>query len=95
MKEFSLPLGAAKILDRLDENGHRAYLVGGCVRDYLRGKTPSDVDITTAALPDRVMDLFSDCRVIGTGLQHGTVTVLSEGAPYEVTTFRIDGSYAD
>ncbi len=95
MNGFFLPSGATKILSRLHGEGHRAYAVGGCVRDYLRGKTPSDVDIATSALPGEVMDIFPDFRVIGTGLQHGTVTVIADDTPFEVTTFRIDGSYRD
>lgn len=69
-----------------------AYLVGGCVRDLLRGLAPNDYDITTDALPEEVMAAF---HAIPTGLQHGTVTVLWEGIPYEVTTFRTEGAYAD
>ncbi len=95
MNEIRLPNGARMILSRLRSEGHRAYAVGGCVRDFLRGTTPSDVDIATSALPDAVMLLFSDCRVIATGLRHGTVTVIAEGEQYEVTTFRIDGDYKD
>ncbi len=83
------------LLDRLIDAGYAAYLVGGCVRDALRGVTPHDYDITTAATPEEVIALFHDKRVVTTGLRHGTVTVLFDGEPYEITTFRVDGDYVD
>lgn len=84
------------ILDTLEANGFSAYIVGGSVRDALRGKAPDDFDVTTDAEPDAVRSLFEGtCRVILTGLKHGTVTVLSDGKPIEVTTFRTDGDYED
>lgn len=79
-----------KILQKLRSCGFEAYVVGGCVRDFLLGKTPSDWDIATSATPDEVMRIFKNAKP--TGLQHGTVTV-EHG--YEVTTFRIDGKYSD
>lgn len=92
---ISIPQQAEFVIRRLEENGEQAYLVGGCVRDSLLGDTPQDWDITTSALPEKTICAFEDCRVIETGVQHGTVTVLREGKPIEVTTFRIDGSYTD
>lgn len=84
------------ILDTLEDNGYEAYVVGGSVRDALRGKTPDDFDITTNAAPEAVQHLFEgSCKVILTGLKHGTVTILSEGKPVEVTTYRTDGDYKD
>lgn len=82
-------------LQRLSGSGFEAFAVGGCVRDCLLGKTPGDWDITTAALPSEVETVFSDCRLVETGLRHGTVTVLLDGMPLEITTFRIDGDYKD
>lgn len=79
-----------EILQKLHSSGFEAYVVGGCVRDFLLGKTPSDWDIATSATPDEVMQIFKNAKP--TGLQHGTVTV-EHG--YEVTTFRIDGNYSD
>ena len=92
---ISLPKGVRFILSRLREKGYEAYTVGGSVRDSLRGQAPSDYDITTSALPDVVKEIFSDCRTVDTGILHGTVTVLADGKPYEVTTYRIDGDYSD
>lgn len=89
----AFPMGAHEILRTLEQQGYEAYLVGGCVRDLLLGKTPEDWDITTSALPEEVLTLFPDA--IPTGLQHGTVTVKSQGEAVEVTTFRADGFYAD
>ncbi len=83
------------IIDRLADAGYEAYIVGGSLRDMLIGRAPSDFDVATSALPDRMLEIFSDMKTIPTGLQHGTVTVLSDGEPIEVTTFRTDGEYLD
>lgn len=88
-----LPGSVEKIIHRLEQAGHEAYAVGGCVRDALLGLTPDDWDITTSAEPDEVKALFS--RTIDTGIKHGTVTVRMDGKSFEVTTYRIDGSYED
>ena len=91
-----IPSDVKKILDRLMDAGCDAYVVGGSLRDALLGREASDWDVTSAARPERVMELFSDLRVIPTGLKHGTVTVITEdGHPVEITTFRTDGSYSD
>ncbi|MBR4626667.1 MAG: CCA tRNA nucleotidyltransferase [Ruminococcus sp.] len=87
--------GGEEILAALEQAGFRAYYVGGCVRDSIMGRAIHDTDITTDALPEQTMAVFSGHTVIPTGLKHGTVTVLSGGIPYEITTFRIDGSYTD
>ncbi len=88
--------GSVKILvDQLNKNGHRADVVGGCVRDYLLGKTPCDYDLTTSATPDEMIEIFRDFRTVPTGLKHGTLTVLVDGTPYEITTYRRDGDYRD
>ena len=83
------------IISRLEEQGYRADVVGGPVRDFLRGHTPSDYDITTSALPDEIKAAFSDMRTVDTGIKHGTVTLILGGAGYEITTYRIDGEYRD
>ncbi len=84
------------VINTLNTNGYAAYIVGGSVRDALRCGTPDDYDITTDAEPNEVCRVFDGvCKVILTGLQHGTVTVLSDGEPVEVTTFRTDGDYID
>lgn len=92
MKIF-VPQDVLWILRKLNEAGHEAYVVGGCVRDSLLGRTPNDWDITTSAEPMQVKALFR--RTIDTGLQHGTVTVMNHGTGYEVTTYRVDGDYSD
>lgn len=66
-----------QVLLKLNEEGYDAFWVGGCVRDELLGRNVDDMDITTSASPEQVMELFADC--IPTGLQHGTVTVRSGG----------------
>ena len=88
-----MPPQVERILERLNEKGFEAYAVGGCVRDSLLGRQPEDWDITTSARPEQVKALFR--RTIDTGILHGTVTVMMDGAGYEVTTYRIDGEYAD
>src|SRR5699024_276394 len=87
--------GAAAVLDALHRAGHRAYLVGGCVRDSLAGRAPQDWDICTSARPDQTLALFGETQCIPTGLQHGTVTVRQGGGLYEVTTFRVEEGYTD
>ena len=86
---------AKKAISMLDEAGYEAYAVGGCVRDSLLGKIPTDYDITTSALPEETKAVFKNEHVIETGIKHGTVTVLIEHKPLEITTFRIDKDYAD
>ncbi len=92
-KALAFPPAACQALQRLRERGHSAYFVGGCVRDALRGQTPADFDLATSATPEEVAACFD--RVIATGLQHGTVTVLQGGLALEVTTYRLEGTYSD
>lgn len=92
---FNIPQNITRVLDMLEDAGYEAYVVGGCVRDLCRGVTPHDYDVTTSALPEETMACFADFRVIETGIKHGTVTVISEGAPVEITTYRTDGEYKD
>lgn len=87
--------GAVRALRRLNGAGYEAYLVGGCVRDLLRGTVPHDWDLCTSARPEQVTACFAGERVLPTGLKHGTVTVLLGQIPYEITTFRVDGAYSD
>lgn len=91
--QFSIPDNIEYVLDTLMSAGHKAYIVGGCVRDLLCGKDPHDFDITTSALPQEVSALFP--KTVDTGIKHGTVTVITNGTPIEVTTFRTEGEYAD
>lgn len=92
---FSLPDDVLAVLCRLRDAGHESYLVGGCVRDILRGHTPKDFDITTSATPDEIHKAYAGLRMIDTGIAHGTVTVIYEKKPYEITTYRVDGDYHD
>ena len=93
MERIFIPGSAEKIIDRLRERGHDAYIVGGCVRDALLGRVAYDYDITTSALPEEVKEIFE--KTVDTGILHGTVTVVMGSDTYEVTTFRIDGEYLD
>lgn len=88
-----LPSDTEYIIETLQKNGYEAYAVGGCVRDMLNGDTPHDFDITTSAEPETVMSLFE--KTVPTGIKHGTVTVIINGVPNEVTTYRTDGEYRD
>lgn len=90
-----LPEKAALLISQLESHGHEAFIVGGCVRDGLLGRAPNDWDICTSASPEEMKRCFSNLRVIETGLKHGTLTVLAEGEPFEITTYRIDGEYSD
>ncbi|MBQ4122015.1 MAG: hypothetical protein IJD35_08370, partial [Clostridia bacterium] len=87
--------GAKTLLEQLNQNGYEAFVVGGCVRDMLMGITPHDYDITTSATPDEVKRVFENYHVIETGLKHGTVTVMVNGEPVEITTYRIESTYSD
>ena len=89
------PEDALRVIRRLNEAGHEAWLVGGCVRDGLLGVAPQDWDICTDALPGEMAEAFRGWHVVETGLKHGTLTVMLNHAPYEVTTFRVDGAYTD
>ena len=93
--KLTLDPGAAALLDALHAAGYAAYVVGGCVRDSLLGRTAHDWDLCTSALPQQVMELFGTEQCIPTGLQHGTVTIKYGGQLYETTTFRTEGSYTD
>lgn len=93
--KFEIPDGARHILQTLNGAGHEAYLVGGCVRDLLRGVEPHDWDICTSALPEETEACFVGQRIIETGLKHGTITVMNGGEPYEITTYRTEGPYSD
>ena len=90
---IAVPQKGQHIIETLQHAGFEAYVVGGCVRDSILGRKPQDWDITTSARPEQVKALFP--RTIDTGLQHGTVTVMLQGEGFEVTTYRIDGTYED
>lgn len=90
-----LPEHAARAVAALEAAGYQTWAVGGCVRDSLRGAAPHDWDLCTAARPDQMQAVFAGERVLETGLRHGTLTLLTEGGPIEITTFRTDGGYSD
>src|SRR5947209_4721685 len=88
-----IPPPVRAVVARLRQQGHAAYLVGGCVRDLLRGVRPKDFDVATSARPEAVLPLFP--KTIPPGIQHGTVTIVEGGLHIEVTTFRGEEGYAD
>jgi len=92
---IEVPAPVYFIIQKLEKCGHEAYMVGGCVRDSVLGRKPHDYDICTSATPDEILKAFPYEEIIPTGLKHGTVTILINDEPYEVSTFRIDGNYSD
>ena len=92
---INIPPQVKTAIEILEKNGHSAYVVGGAVRDAVMGKPANDWDITTSALPEETISAFRDFRVIETGLKHGTVTVMIEKTPIEITTYRIEYGYSD
>ncbi len=92
---FLLPPDVTWILEKLENAGFRADIVGGPVRDLIRGVEPFDYDITTSALPEETCRVFSGEKIIETGIKHGTVALLKNGQQYEITTYRVDGEYED
>jgi tRNA nucleotidyltransferase (CCA-adding enzyme) len=99
LDDSRIPAEVVALCARLHQAGHQAYLVGGGIRDLLLGRQPSDFDVATSARPEEVVTLFGSTFAIPTGLQHGTVTVLTGDGPVrravEVTTFRGEGAYLD
>ncbi len=91
--KIQMPEAANYIIQTLMAHGYEAYIVGGCVRDSVLGRTPQDWDITTSATPEQTKALFR--RTIDTGIEHGTVTIMMDHVGYEVTTYRVDGKYED
>jgi tRNA nucleotidyltransferase (CCA-adding enzyme) len=90
---FEIPPAVLEVHSQLVTAGFKAFLVGGCVRDLLRAQKPNDFDLCTSARPEQVQQIFK--RVIPTGIEHGTVTVLTRGGQVEVTTFRSEAEYLD
>ncbi len=97
MSKITIPNQIIRALWLLEKEGFPAYIVGGSLRDALLGKSPHDWDVTTPALPDRMLEIFTAAgyTTIPTGLAHGTVTVLIDHTPIECTTYRVDGEYTD
>lgn len=92
---IEVPAPVDFIIQELEKCGYEAYMVGGCVRDSILGRKPHDYDICTSATPEQIIQTFPHEEIIPTGLRHGTVTILINKEPYEVTTYRIDGNYSD
>ena len=94
-ENMRLPEGVLAVIERLNAAGYEAYAVGGCVRNFLLGLTPKDYDVTTSAKPEETKAVLEGFRTIDTGIKYGTITVISDGMPIEVTTYRVDGEYTD
>lgn len=92
---IKLPYQVSTAIDLLNEAGFEAYIVGGCVRDFLLHRTPYDFDITTNALPAQTYNIFKNFRRIDIGKAHGTIAVIIDNMQIEITTYRIDGEYND
>lgn len=92
---IDLPDNVIKIMNILNEYSHSSYVVGGAVRDSIMGRPVHDWDICTDATPNEMLSIFKDFKTIPTGLKHGTLTIVVDDEPYEVTTFRCDGKYSD
>ena len=90
---FNIPSNVQLIIDTFYKNGYEAFMVGGCIRDLLLNKIPTDYDIATSAPPDITQKLF--LKTIPTGIKHGTITVIINEIPYEITTYRTEGKYVD
>ncbi len=97
MSEFTIniPSDVKLIMDKLEDAGYEAYVVGGCVRDSVLGLEPKDWDLTTSAKPEEIKAVFKDYSLVEIGEQHGTIGVILDGVAYEITTYRIDGNYSD
>lgn len=93
--KYVIAYQAIEAIQKLKQKGYSAYLVGGCVRDFLMGKVPNDYDITTSARPEEIIDVFKDYSVIPTGIKHGTITVIIDELPLEITTYRVESAYSD
>ncbi len=95
MNNISIPYDALELMQRLEDAGESCWIVGGCVRDSLMGKVPSDWDMTTSASPKKMEQIFSDKRLILQGKEHGTVGVVNKEQVYEITTFRVESGCSD
>ena len=93
--DIKIPTYVSTVIDRLIQNEYEAYIVGGCVRDSMMNVQPHDYDVCTNCRPEKMVEIFHDFHTIETGLKHGTLTVMSEHMPVEVTTYRSDGEYTD
>lgn len=93
IQESDISYPALLALRKLHENNKEAYIVGGAVRDILMHKKPHDFDIATSSTPEETLKIFSEFKTYETGIKYGTITVIIESMPIEITTFRTDGEY--
>lgn len=93
--KIGIPDRVQYILNKLYKNGYEGYVVGGCIRDSILQRIPGDWDITSNAMPSDLVDIFGEENTIPTGIKYGTVTVIVDGEPFEVTTYRIEAGYSD
>lgn len=94
-RKYKTPAQGDILLKVLEDAGYEAYYVGGCVRDLILDVAPKDWDICTDATPSQMQDVFGHYKTVETGIKHGTLTVIIQHVPFEVTTYRIDGEYSD
>lgn len=92
---INLPKTVEFIIDTIYENGYEAFIVGGCVRDFILGISPNDYDIATSANPEKILSIFHGFKTITNGIKHGTVGIIIEDSIYEITTYRIESEYED
>lgn len=90
MKKISIPQDALRLMQKIESHGESCWVVGGCVRDSLMGKQPSDWDMTTSATPEQMTEIFSDKQLLLHGEKHGTVGVIENNTVYEITTYRVE-----
>jgi len=90
---INLPKKVEFIINKIYENGHEAFIVGGCVRDSILGIEPNDYDITTDAKPNQIIEIFKEYKTINNGIKHGTVGLIIDKDIYEITTYRIESEY--
>ena len=90
-----IPQEVSRVLHTLNDAGHEAYVVGGCVRDACLGLTPQDYDMCTSATPEQTEAVFAGRRLVLAGKKHGTIGVVTDSGVVEITTFRTEGSYKD
>ncbi len=90
-----IPERIAFAIRQLEEAGYEAYVVGGAVRDALLGLTPHDYDLSSSAAPEEILSVFSAFHCLTNGMKHGTVSVVLDKEPVEITSFRAEGEYKD
>lgn len=90
---MKFPKESLEVINKLTQSGHKAYFVGGFLRDALMKKETGDIDLATSATPEEVLELFKEHRMLKTGIRHGTIVLFYQGKKMEITTFREEGRY--